>query len=466
MGQKIDLTQQVQNVLPEANGGAGPNTGQRFANAEVPSGTVNGSNTSFALANAPNPALSLLLFLTGTTTRLLQIQGTDYTLSGSSITMSVAPSSPSSLLSWYRYRGFGLTLSFSDGLSMSDRFTIDAPVAQLPMSQTDRMVIIDSLAFSMPPSLFMFSDAMGLSDGFLENLSNPSNMLVGDQLVLTDKLMLGYGDLLTDSLSLLDSLAETLGVPGQFPEVLSDSLTISDSLSIGFADLLTDSLALSDAFIKSTGSIFGTPAMGGTGAFTATSAASPAFNTQVGDLLIACAIGQFTSWGSADPSVSDTAGNTWTPLTTRGSAGATQLKWFYSIATHANAANVITLVENGTGTGSAIFYGYFFDFPMSATPVYDLDTDLGTISTTPASSPAFSPSGVDELILALASDTSRGSTYTAGSGYTLATTIGGSFPLAIGVEYGKFVSPGSGIHATISYTGGTQNSISVLAFHG
>lgn len=72
-----------------------------FSDEEVPSGAINGSNTTFTLANAPNPSASLQLFLNG----VLQAQGAgeDYTLSGSTITFTVAPSTGDLLLCWYRF---------------------------------------------------------------------------------------------------------------------------------------------------------------------------------------------------------------------------------------------------------------------------------------------------------------------------------------------------------------------------
>jgi hypothetical protein len=164
MGQKIDLTQQVQGVLPEANGGAGPNIGLRFSDGEVPSGVVNGSNTTFTLANPPNPAESLLLFLVlSPTSRVLQIQGTDYTLSGSTITMGTAPST-GSFVSWYRYLKFGLTLNFSDGLVLSDALAVDAPAARLPLGMVDQLVLSDSILFTLGPIVFM--DHLIMSDAF------------------------------------------------------------------------------------------------------------------------------------------------------------------------------------------------------------------------------------------------------------------------------------------------------------
>lgn len=72
-----------------------------FADEEIPGGLIDGMNVTFTLANAPNPAASLLLSLNG----MLQHQGIgfDYTLSGNTITMSLAPVVLSDLLAWYRH---------------------------------------------------------------------------------------------------------------------------------------------------------------------------------------------------------------------------------------------------------------------------------------------------------------------------------------------------------------------------
>ena len=56
-------------------------------NAEVPAGAVNGTNTTFTLADTPNPSNSLQLFVGG----LFQLQGVSYTLVGNIITMTTAP---------------------------------------------------------------------------------------------------------------------------------------------------------------------------------------------------------------------------------------------------------------------------------------------------------------------------------------------------------------------------------------
>lgn len=66
---------------------------------EVPSGTVNGSNTAFTLANTPT-AGTVQLYLNGV--RLQPGAGNDYTLSGLTITMLYAPQTGDQLLADYR----------------------------------------------------------------------------------------------------------------------------------------------------------------------------------------------------------------------------------------------------------------------------------------------------------------------------------------------------------------------------
>lgn len=68
-------------IVGEVGGGGGV---PGFGDAETPAGAINGTNAVFTLANSPIPAASLALFKNG----LLQTAGSDYTLSGASITFT------------------------------------------------------------------------------------------------------------------------------------------------------------------------------------------------------------------------------------------------------------------------------------------------------------------------------------------------------------------------------------------
>lgn len=72
-----------------------------FVEGETPSGTIDGTNTTFSLAAAPNPPTSLRLFRNG----LLLEEGVDYSLSGETITFVVAskPFSGDTLQASYRF---------------------------------------------------------------------------------------------------------------------------------------------------------------------------------------------------------------------------------------------------------------------------------------------------------------------------------------------------------------------------
>lgn len=69
-----------------------------FADAEVPTGLINGSNKSFTLLHSPSPIASLILVSDGI---VLTAGGVGYTLTGAAITTVTAPAS--SLIAWYRY---------------------------------------------------------------------------------------------------------------------------------------------------------------------------------------------------------------------------------------------------------------------------------------------------------------------------------------------------------------------------
>lgn len=82
-----------------------PPSTANFADAETPSGAIDGSNVTFFLVYAPNPPASLILVLNG----VVQHEGADadYVLNDNIITMAAAPQSaiqpPDYLLAWYRW---------------------------------------------------------------------------------------------------------------------------------------------------------------------------------------------------------------------------------------------------------------------------------------------------------------------------------------------------------------------------
>jgi hypothetical protein len=73
-----------------------------FADAETPSGTVDGSNAAFTLAHTPSPAGSLVLFKNG---QEMIAGGADYTLATATITYtaSAKPQTGDVHIAFYRY---------------------------------------------------------------------------------------------------------------------------------------------------------------------------------------------------------------------------------------------------------------------------------------------------------------------------------------------------------------------------
>jgi len=83
-----------------------------FSDAETPGGAVNGSNTTFTLANTPGAAQALTLYRNG----ILQANGTDYTLSGQTVTFGShsVPQTGDIVVAYYRMTGTGPQSSFAD----------------------------------------------------------------------------------------------------------------------------------------------------------------------------------------------------------------------------------------------------------------------------------------------------------------------------------------------------------------
>lgn len=106
-----------------------------FIYNETPTGTINGSNTSFTLANTPISG-SLQLYRDG---QLLNGGGNDYTLSGTTITFTTAPATGSVLLAYYSKAatGSGVNAATVNGYSANatptaSNIPVLNGVAQLP----------------------------------------------------------------------------------------------------------------------------------------------------------------------------------------------------------------------------------------------------------------------------------------------------------------------------------------------
>ena len=87
-------------VYPHVSDDLGSGGATSYGDNETPSGTINGTNKEFTLANAPSPAGNLVLVLNGA---VQTAGGVDYTLSSLTITFVNAPPDGSGLKAWYRF---------------------------------------------------------------------------------------------------------------------------------------------------------------------------------------------------------------------------------------------------------------------------------------------------------------------------------------------------------------------------
>lgn len=105
----VGLINQTNTSSGVSGGGGGGGSSAGFVDREMPSGVIDGVNTAFTLSQAP-VAGSEHVFLDGVLRN--SGSGNDYTISGASITMSVAPPKESVLL--VSYRTASGTTNFAD----------------------------------------------------------------------------------------------------------------------------------------------------------------------------------------------------------------------------------------------------------------------------------------------------------------------------------------------------------------
>jgi len=254
MGQKIDLTTQVQGILPEVNGGSGPNAGLRFVDAEIPSGAINGQNSTYTLSFAPNPAGSLLLFLRQGTTTNLQIQGVDFTLTGNTVVFNIAPLTGALLRAWYRYISLSGSLAFVEAMQMADAVSVNMIAAGFPLGLVDTMQLFDALAFNARSAL-QLGDTLQMRDGpfsyYMTNWGFADSLSMSDSIALSlSGIGLGAADAMPqdtgnaaarDWVEMIFAFVSATNPGGPIRLQRSDAMQMRDAFGIGlgFAESMT-----------------------------------------------------------------------------------------------------------------------------------------------------------------------------------------------------------------------------------
>ena len=162
-------------------GGSGDNstTPIIFVDSETPAGAVDGSNTTFTLANSPSPSTSLVLYRNG----LFMTAGVDYSVNGAAIAFvpGATPQSGDVLTASYRYGGdAAASVAFVD--------------SETPSGAIDGTNMTFTTAFAPAPgsSLALYRNGLLMKQGVDYNLA-------GATITFGSSIAPGSGDILTAS---------------------------------------------------------------------------------------------------------------------------------------------------------------------------------------------------------------------------------------------------------------------------
>lgn len=141
-----------------------------------------------------------------------------------------------------------------------------------------------------------------------------------------------------------------------------------------------------------------------------TIATSSGLNTASGNMIV---VGIRSDGANSISSVSDTAGNSYIKAT---DYSGSRLAIYYAVNVVGNASNIFTCTFSGSNTFREILACQYSGV-LDSSP-YDI-TSIGTSTTTTVASATFSTSYPNELIFCLLDIETTGTTWTAGTGYTL-----------------------------------------------
>jgi uncharacterized protein YoxC len=159
------LTNTVNGLSATVNTLSASSSNAVFVDAETPTGTINGSNTSFTLSHTPAPVVSLTLYRNG----LIQTNGVDFTIGGSTLTFLAGsvPKVGDIVLAYYRVPGTGAAIMFTD--------------AEMPGGSANGTNLTFTLASAPNPtaSLKIYKNGVLLSQGGDYSVSGSSITFAG-----------------------------------------------------------------------------------------------------------------------------------------------------------------------------------------------------------------------------------------------------------------------------------------------
>lgn len=142
-GSNVTISTGSNGSVTIASTGGGSGVATLTSWMEVPTGDVDGANMIFTLNNSPYPSSALLFYVNG----ILQLgAGSDYVISGSSITMTYAPTNGSNVVATYPYASTVQSIMWSEiPTGNSDGSNVTFTLSNAPIPSESLMLYVNGV---------------------------------------------------------------------------------------------------------------------------------------------------------------------------------------------------------------------------------------------------------------------------------------------------------------------------------
>ncbi len=401
---------------------------------------------------AANATVSSTVAITATSSDNVAVQSVQFQLNGTNFGSAIT--SPPYTISWN-------TLLYSNGTTTLTAISTDTSGNT---SSTSEAVNVYNPPDTTPPSVIITSPSSGATVSNTITLTASSTDNVAVKSVQFQVNGQNAGSAVTSTDTIYSTTLNTALYANGTTTLSAISTDTSGNTSTASISVVFSNNAVAASLLSASSTCFGSAGCANTADATTSSLSFPGGVQRKGDLLIA-----WTNWYDWEPTstITDTAGNNWTPIYTGSFTNANNLYSVWYALASTTGSDTVTI-----SFPSAVFGNFGiseFDTPgITSTSTLDatgINPSVGSTSTPLVATTTAAVFAPDELVIGFAGSSQYAGTYTAGSGFLIPSggMISGSTENSAAIEWMN-ESTATGI-ATATMTTTAQNaSIGVITF--